>query len=66
MTIEEYTEALRRHDWSFQYSDDHGVWRRGTQSLRQLEAAQPVLDPNFEIWNQCCHPHFCRTAATNT
>ena len=30
--------ALARHDWLFEFSDDHQVWRRGTDALNRLAA----------------------------
>ena len=39
MSIEEFFMKLRRHDWFYEYSDDHGVWQRGQAAryeLRQL------------------------------
>ena len=38
-TIEEfdaYVILLGQHDWTFDYSDDHSVWRRGKDSERNL------------------------------
>jgi hypothetical protein len=29
MTLNEFYKMLAGHDWYYQYSDDHGVWRRG-------------------------------------
>jgi len=39
MQIEEFFMKLRRHDWFYEYSDDHSVWQRGqaaSYELRQL------------------------------
>ena len=39
MTEEELKEFYKRlewHDWTYQYSDDHSVWRRGNQKEREL------------------------------
>ena len=36
MTNEEYFDKLQRHDWFYEYSDDHSVWQRGGKSLAEL------------------------------
>lgn len=41
---------LRAHDWTYEYSDDHSVWTRGTserKAIRELVEAQyqKGLDP---------------------
>ena len=30
--IGDYYSELLRHDWFYEYSDDHSVWRRGSQN----------------------------------
>lgn len=54
--IAAYVEALRDHDWSFEYSDDGAVWRRGRAELLHLRAEQAALDADFAIWNRHCNP----------
>ena len=36
MTVEEYFKELRSHDWFYEYSDDHSVWKRGLENLSKL------------------------------
>ena len=31
-----YADLLRRFDWSYEYSDDHSVWRRGAAEEKKL------------------------------
>lgn len=38
MTNEEFFEKLKSHDWFYEYSDDHSVWRKGGKSLAELRA----------------------------
>ena len=33
MTLQEWYDHLNRHDWTFQYSDDHKYWLKGKASL---------------------------------
>ena len=50
--LKAYQEALRGHDWAFEYSDDSRVWNRGRASLEALREAQRLIDPDGMIWNQ--------------
>lgn len=47
-----YQQRLAAHDWAFEYSDDHSVWQRGRGQLGELRHLQPLVDPDFMIWNQ--------------
>jgi len=29
-------QALRTHDWFYQFSDDHSVWQRGCRESREI------------------------------
>lgn len=51
MTEQELTTLVSKHDISYAYSDDHGVYLRGkAQYAAIVEAAKSV--PNAaEIWN---------------
>lgn len=49
--VAEYREKLKKHDWAFEYSDDHSVWQRGRQSLGELQQMQKRLDPDCKVWN---------------
>jgi hypothetical protein len=51
-----YVRAVKAQDWSYEFSDDHGAYHRGRESLAQLRLAQRELDPDFVLWNQHCHP----------
>jgi hypothetical protein len=46
-----YIKALRLHDWSFEFADDHQAWLRGNEQRKQLELMARDLDPDFAIWN---------------
>ena len=58
-----YVAALCRHDWYFSRSDDHRVFKDGERSWAEISKAQPVLDPEYKLWNRYCHPDFRRTLA---
>ena len=35
--MDELIEMLRRHDWTYQFSDDPNVWRRGNESAKAIK-----------------------------
>lgn len=53
MTLEEWQQRVMAHDLTHDYSDDHGVWSRGSADYREIqELAQqfPRADV-VRIWN---------------
>lgn len=34
---EQILNALQKHDWSYEFSDDHNVWQRGRDSLNKIK-----------------------------
>lgn len=43
--LEAYVAKLDAHDWTYQRSDDHGVWRRGVAA--QAELRREALTSTF-------------------
>jgi hypothetical protein len=39
MNLSDFYNALEAHDWYFDYSDDHSVWKRGVAARDALVAA---------------------------
>lgn len=56
MTLDEYKALLKRHDWFYEFSDDHREWKRGNEQRKTLEAAQPMIDPDKSIWRSFSNP----------
>ena len=58
-TIEEfddYVALLAKHDWTYDYSDDSSVWRRGQQEQERLECLQGAnyyFKRAFSIYSHC-------------
>lgn len=50
--LEQYEADLKKHDWFYNFSDDHSVYKRGQAEQKRLEALREKLDPNREIWNK--------------
>lgn len=44
MTKEEFFTKCANHDWYYDYSDDHSVWRRG-QAAQEILMAEAAKDP---------------------
>jgi hypothetical protein len=51
--FQNYVQALRQHDWHYEFSDDHGVWKAGRANEIKLRAqanTNPVLLSAFTCW----------------
>lgn len=49
---EKYRKLLRSHDWYYDYSDDHRVWKRGVEERDTLNGMRRQIDPEGTIWNE--------------
>jgi len=58
--VEDYKSLLARHDWYYDYSDDHSVWTRGSNERNTLYKYQEALDPDYKIWNEYAPEMFQR------
>lgn len=38
MDASEFFKLLEKHDWFYQYSDDHRAWTKGSDEARRLQA----------------------------
>lgn len=56
--MQAYRAALKRHDWSHEFSDDGVIYNRGRESLLRLKTQQQLLDPQFQIWNAFAPPGY--------
>ena len=43
MNLFEFYRLLQRHDWSYNFSDDHKVWQKGRDEANMI---QHILDGN--------------------
>jgi hypothetical protein len=51
MTRAQLLNDLKRHDWYYMYSDDHGVWKRGSENASRLCERLAELDCPFQWWD---------------
>lgn len=52
--FQSYLHALRQHDWDYEFSDDHSVWRAGRANeikLRTQASTDPLLLNAFTCWS---------------
>ena len=62
--LQAYYDRLNHHDWTFDYTDDGEVWRRGHaehQTILGLAAKHPDFDQLFRafsnhVWRQAEKP----------
>lgn len=57
ITKEKFREILKGHDWYYNYSDDHRVWRSGQSTWELINGILQFYkdDPEFdEIYNEIC------------
>jgi hypothetical protein len=47
-----YIDALKTHDWYYEYSDDHSVYSRGRASAQAIQKMRDAIDEDFKIWNE--------------
>lgn len=51
-TLPEYWDALNRHDWDYQYSEDHARWDAGSRNERLLRAWAERGGPCYKkLWD---------------
>ena len=53
MTVAEYYQRCKVHDWFFEYSDDQNVWRSGMHEERYLKSFAsdlPTLDRIYKAF----------------
>ena len=52
LVLDSYINLLRTHDWSYEWSDDHSVWKRGSDERQVLRQMQTQCDEDYKIWNE--------------
>lgn len=51
MELQEYYEELGKHDWFYQYSDDHSVWRHGESARARLASIANQSPEHRALWD---------------
>jgi len=50
--MEEYIKLLKSHDWTYDYSDDHSVWQRGSKEADAIRRLGDKVDPDRELYKK--------------
>ena len=48
--LKQYEKKLKAHDWYYQYSDDHGVWRAGKAAHDALWAEAKQSPEHLKLY----------------
>lgn len=51
MELNEYWDKLNCHDWYYQFSDDHRIWRNGETVNKQLAAIANQSPEHMALWD---------------
>ena len=50
--MDDYVAKLKAHDWTYQYSDDHRAYTKGSQESNEIRRLGDILDPDRKIYNK--------------
>jgi len=50
--MDDYIAKLKAHDWTYQYSDDHSVWQRGSKESDEIRKMGDIVDPDRKIYKK--------------
>ena len=52
--MDTFVKALKSHDWYYDYSDDHSVWKQGEAERAQLRMMYRAFDAGLarNVWNE--------------
>ena len=50
--MDDYIAKLKAHDWTYDYSDDHRVWQRGSKEADEIRSLGDILDPDRKLYKQ--------------
>lgn len=51
--FQSYAQALQHHDWNYEFSDDHSVWKAGQANERLLKSQanqDSLLMRAYQLW----------------
>jgi hypothetical protein len=50
--LKQYIDMLKKHDWTYDYADDHRAWSKGQQERGAINQMAKKIDPDLEIFNK--------------
>lgn len=61
LSLEEFEDNLKRHDWFYYMSDDHSVWQRGERDASRLMTLARLATSDYrKLFNKYHAKHFHR------
>jgi hypothetical protein len=57
MNKKEFMKLLMNHDWWYVYSDDHRIWKRGTDQRTEIYNAMEDNEELKEVYSQYLKDH---------
>jgi hypothetical protein len=51
-SLVEYYLSLDRHDWQYEYADDHRVWQSGSDEHKRLERLSQSSTAHADLYAQ--------------
>ncbi len=58
LTLEEYYDQLDKHDWFYEYSDDHTIWQKGSEERARLQRVSMQSPNHKKLWDGFNQYHF--------
>ena len=50
MTLQEFWDMLNRHDWYYQFSDDHSMWSDGNKNADQIRLLSDISPGHKKLY----------------
>lgn len=50
--MNKYIDMLKKHDWTYQYSDDHRYYVKGSEEDKAIRALGDIVDPDRKLYKQ--------------
>ena len=58
MTLQEFWDMLNRHDWYYQFSDDHRQWSDGSKNADQIKLLSDISTGHKKLYEGFCKHYF--------
>ncbi len=52
VSLAEFQELLEQHDWYYNHSDDHSVWKRGEEMGRHIRRLADSSSEHMEMYSE--------------
>jgi hypothetical protein len=52
MNLEDYKEELKKHDWFYDFTEDHHVWKQGSDNHKKLIDVSKESEEHLKLFNE--------------